>query len=242
MDFVLLSNYDDIRDAVHERLNPPAEYDNNPVLSFDYNGVQIDFSATQTPAQQQAQLYYMAWNDLGNFIGRVARSINFKYGQDGLTYPIRVSDHYSVDLHVSADMPRVLEFLGYDANRWAEGFDTREDIFEYAMSTPYFNALYFSLDFQTHQDRVRNKKRKMYQGMMEYLEQKNVKEKPKLTKDQRDAHLTRASEFFGVDLWNQVDQVFINYNRKEALKTKYNGDLVREWTNLSGKELGSVVS
>lgn len=242
VDFVLLGDYGAIRDAVHQRLNPPAEYDNKPVLSFDYNGVQIDFTATRTSEQQQAQLYYMAWNDLGNFIGRVARSINFKYGQDGLTYPLRISDHWSMDIPVSDDMPRVLEFLGYDSKRWEEGFDTREDIFEYAMQTPLFNALYFSLDFQTHQDRVRNKKRKMYQGMMEYLAQKGVQEKPKLTQEERDEHIIRASEHFNIDLRRMIQEQKELYVTREILKTKYNGDLVREWTGLAGKELGTVVS
>lgn len=241
IDMVLMGDYGDVRDAVDYALDTPTQYDNKPVLSFDYTGVQIDFTVCSTPQLQLAQLQYFAWNDLGNFIGRVARSMNFKYGHEGLKYIVRLSEHAVIELHISSDMPKVLEFLGYDVNRWYAGFKTKEEIFEYAASTPYFNSLYFSLEFQAHQDRVRNKKRKMYNSMLQYISDNYIEEKPKLTQEERDVHLERAAQFFGVDVVEEIKELKDKYARKEQLKTKFNGELVREWSGLNGPELGKAI-
>lgn len=229
-----------IKDLVRKRLNPPTEYDNNQFYSFEYKGVQVDF-IQMSPQTFLSSLAYFGWNDLGNFIGRIARSLNFKYGHDGLSYELHLADHYKLNVHVSSDTNEILEFLGYDPEQWNKGFDTKEEIFAYAASSKYFNALYFSLEEQGHVDRIRNKKRKMYQDMLTYIENNGIEPKPKLTQEERQVHYDRAVERFGNYFDEEVKASKQRYDISRKAKEFYNGDLVSKATGLTGKELGVLM-
>jgi hypothetical protein len=228
------------KQLIRERLNPTDEYDNGPFFSVEYSGVQVDFIFMHE-SEATSALHYFHWNDLGNFIGRVARSLNFKYGHDGLSYDKHFSDHYKISVPVSKDTQQILEFLGYDYQTWVNGFEEKNDIFEYAMSTPYFNATYFSLEEQAHNDRVRNRKRKMYQSMLEYIQEKGIEPKPKLTIEERHAHFNRANDFFGGELEKRVQEEQNKYDLSVKVKELFNGDIVSELTGLQGKELGGFI-
>lgn len=226
-----------LKDLIRSRLNVTTEYDNGPFFSVSYSGVQVDF-IFMSPTEFETALNYFHWNDLGNFIGRVARSVNFKYGHDGLSYDKHYSDHYKISVHVSSDIRKILEFLGYNYEKWSDGFADKEDIFEFAMQTPYFNSTYFSLEEQAHNDRVRNKKRKMYQAFLEFLKVKKVEPKPKLSQEERDIHYQRAIDIFGNEFDLKVKEAQAKYNKLLEVKKLFNGDIVSAHTGLTGKELG----
>jgi hypothetical protein len=235
------------KQLIRDRLQPTDEYDNGPFFSVEYKGVQVDFIFMHE-SEAQAALHYFHWNDLGNFIGRVARSLNFKYGHDGLSYDKHYSDHYKISVPVSKDTKKILEFLGYDYNVWLHGFEEKNDIFEYAMSTPYFNATYFSLEEQAHNDRVRNRKRKMYQSMLEHIQAKGVEGKPKLSQEEREAHFQRAITFFNNGFEKKVEEEKAKYDLSVKVKELFNGDIVSKLTGmfgkhsgLTGKELGQFI-
>jgi hypothetical protein len=176
-----------------------------------------------------------------NFIGRIARSLNFKFGHDGLWYTEHLDDHYKLDVFVSRDIEKILTFLGYDYERWSKGFDTIEDILAYGASSIYFNALYFSLDEQNNVDRVRNKKRKMYQAMLQYIEDNKLPYKSKLNEDQKWFHAVRAEIHFNNDFLTEVNDHRLAYGRHCLFKQLFNGDIVKAITGLEGKELGKVM-
>jgi hypothetical protein len=230
----------DQRQLIRDRINPTDEYNNGPFFSVEYKSVQVDFIFMHETEATTA-LQYFHWNDLGNFIGRVARSLNFKYGHDGLSYDKHFSDHYKISVPVSKDIKGILEFLGYDYETWVHGFDTKEEIFEYAMSTPYFNATYFSLEEQAHNDRVRNRKRKMYQSLLEYIEAKGVEKKPKLSQEEREEHYQRAISMFGNGFDIKVREEKNKYDLSVRAKELFNGDIVSSLTGLQGKELGGFI-
>lgn len=236
------SPYLNIPELVLNRLGPDlTHYHNNMFFSFEYKGVQVDF-ISMSPDIFIPALSYFAWNDLGNFIGRTARSINFKYGHEGLMYELRLGDHYKKAITVSTDVPTILEFLGYDSKVWEVGFDTEEEIFAYAASSTIFNALYFDLDEQGHNDRVRNRKRKMYQKMLQYIEDKGIEPRPKLTEEERKESYDRAREVFGDYFHNIVVSETAKYEKGLKFKEVYNGDIVASITNLKGKELGAFMN
>jgi hypothetical protein len=242
IDIVAIGNADEIHRAVEGRYLPSATYKNGHSFSFDYQGVQIDLIVESSAARADMLLDYFAWNDLGNFIGRVARSLNFKYGHMGLVYPLRLSDHKTEEIFISSDIVRILDFLGYDPTLWLRGFDTKEDVFEYAASSKFFNAQYFALEAQAHADRIRNKKRKMYQGFLEYIEAKNIQPLPKLTDEERHVHLMRAEALFKTNIRDEIARRQEEYAAMAVLKQKFTGELAREWTGLEGKVLGELVN
>lgn len=229
-----------INALVKERVNPAEDYNNGPFYSFLYKTAQVDF-IYHNEKDYEIALHYYSYNDVCNFIGRVARSLNFKFGHDGLFYEEHLDDHYKLSVFVSNDIQDILEFLGYDYFRWVEGFATIEEILEYGASSPYFNSLYFDLAEQNNVDRVRNKKRKMYQNMLEYIEKHNLQPKPKLNADERYQQALRAEHYFGNNFLTEVEQKKTEYCKHLQFKTLFNGDIVKEITGYEGKELGNFI-
>lgn len=243
IDFIvqLKSGFNIKQDIINKlKLSEDQYFDNNVSFSFNYKDVQIDFNLIDS--ENFMLMYnYHGDGDLGNFIGRTARSINFKYGHEGLIYEKHISDHHKISVVVSRDTKKSLEFLGYDYAKWLKGFDTEEEIFDYAVSSPFFNSLYFTLNEQAHNDRVRNKKRKMYQKMLTYIQNHGLEPKPKLTEYECDEHYKRAIELFGSSFDEDVKSQIAKYERDIFIKKFFNGEIVKEITNLNGKELGEFM-
>jgi hypothetical protein len=238
-----LEEYAGIRGMVRDRIGAFGkleEYDNGPFYSFLYKTAQVDFIFHRVQDFEIA-LHYYSWNDVCNFIGRVSRSLDFKFGHDGLWYDQHLDDHYKISVFVSNDIEKILTFLGYDYERWLKGFDTIEDILAYGASSTYFNALYFSLEEQNNVDRVRNKKRKMYQNMLKYIEAHALQPKPKLTADEREAQARRAAIHFQSNFLDEVAQRRADYCKHLQYKSLFNGDIVKQLTGLEGKELGKFI-
>lgn len=240
MDIVVQKESFNIKELIKKRLNPKEEFDNGPYFSVLYKNAQVDFIFHSKEDFESACNYY-AYNDISNFFGRVARSLNFKYGTDGLSYEKHLDDHYKISTIVSNDVQKCLEFLGYDYHIWKKGFDTENDIFKFTISSPYFNSLYFSLDEQNHNDKVRNRKRKMYQKMLEYIKLHEIKPKQKLTQIERLKHYQRAIKIFGNHFDLFVKEKEIDYQNHLIYKEKFNGDIVKTLVGLDGKELGGFM-
>jgi hypothetical protein len=234
-------NYN-IHKLVKERLNPSLELHNNMFYSFEYKGVQVDF-ISMSKENFLTALNYFAWNDLGNFIGRTARSLNFKYGHEGLMYELRLGDHYKNTILVSKNSKKILEFLGYDYEKWNTGFETKDEIFEFAVNSKYFNVSYFTLEDQSHNDRVRNKKRKMYQDMLAYIAEHNLinSGSGSLFSEKRLEHYNRARVCFGESFHEEVIQSTKEFEKQLKFKEYFNGDIVSKTTGLHGKELGKLM-
>lgn len=229
-----------IKQLVRERINPLEEYDNGPFYSFLYKTAQVDF-IFHSPEDYEIALHYYSYNDVCNFIGRVARSLNFKFGHDGLWYEEHLDDHYKLSVFVSRDIEKILKFLGYSYEKWLQGFDTIQDILEYGASSRYFNALYFSLEEQNNVDRVRNKKRQMYQKMLAYITANNLQPKPKLNAEEKVYHAQRAVEYFKNNFLEEIEYKRAEYRKHLQFKTMFNGDIVRDITGFEGKELGAFM-
>lgn len=237
---VLKKEYLDIPKIVKDKLNPSEVYNNGPFFSFLYKDAQVDFILAPDH-EYEATLTYMNWNDLSNFIGRVARSINFKYGHDGLSYEEHLDDHYKITVKVSTDILKILPFLGYKTIPFLNGFDTIEEILTYGASSTLFNSLYFTLEDQSHNDRVRNKKRKMYQNMLQYIIDNNIEPKPKLTPEERQKFYDKAVQVFGAKFDNEVKEARAKYEVHKQFKALFNGDIVNHITGFEGKSLGKCM-
>lgn len=110
---------------------------------------------------------YFAFNDLGNLIGRIAHAMGFKFGHEGLWYVVRKGTHVLENIKVSSNFGASLTFLGFDAERYLEGFETAEDIYRYVADSAFFNPDIFLLHNRNHAARTRDSKRKTYTGFLE---------------------------------------------------------------------------
>lgn len=133
---------------------------------------------------------YLSYNDLGNLIGRVAAAFGFKFAHDGLYILAwyshkgeersvgrvkedgKTNDHaeYKMEKLFISNFDQALEFLGFDSLRFAQGFDTIDDILDFVASSKYFCKDFFLFENRNHDQRKRDVKRPTYTRALEYFD------------------------------------------------------------------------
>ncbi len=117
---------------------------------------------------------YLNWNDLGNLVGVVASSNGFlKYGHDGLVYQFRDGDNLFKKVVLTTNWNTALDFFGYSKERYHEGFDTLEEIYEYAASSKFFTPDLYEFENRNHTQRTRDRKRPTYNGFLKWIEDRD---------------------------------------------------------------------
>jgi len=232
-------------DVVLEKFQPKDHFKNGSCLSFDYKDVQVDLILA--PAKEfNFSYYYFAWNDLGNFVGRTAHRLGFKFGHDGLWYVLRDPKDYSrviKEILVTQDFDLAVNFLGYRSQPFKIGFDTPNDIYQFVTTSPYFDPRQFLLVNRSYAARVRDKKRKMYTGMLEFIRQNY----PEIPEDcdpmpiDRNEHLARAFNDFP-EFKERYDSTMNEFHLDCKFKEKFNGKFVGKLFGLRGKELGECMT
>lgn len=154
---------------IAESFKPTEIVENGCTVSFDVDRFQIDLIGVSSWCFQVASDYF-AYNDLGNLMGRIAHTAGFKYGHTGLIYPVREGANIVDELELSVHPPYIFRFLGYDYIRFAAGFDTLEEIFQYAISSPFFDPAAYQPENQNHRARTRDRKRDSYQKFLAYID------------------------------------------------------------------------
>ena len=66
---------DQVRHFIESNFNPTEIFHNGNAWSFDYKEVQVDFILVDAK-DFDSNYHYLAFNDLGNFIGRLAHSFS----------------------------------------------------------------------------------------------------------------------------------------------------------------------
>lgn len=247
----------------HEALRAWAEntcltremVDNGPVLSLEYRttptsreGFQVDLILA--PAEEfDFSLAYFSFNDLGNLIGRTAHKMGFKYGHNGLLYPFRDGTHLFGDVLVSRDLDQSLQFLGYAPERFHQGFEHLDDIFDYVVQSDYFNPAMFLLENRNHASRTRDRKRKTYRDFLEWIAQRpDLLAYPWADRDdlpardqEKQRFLTRALDQFP-DFAARLDTATHRRDVAAVVRARFNGERVAAWTGLSGRALGQFMA
>jgi hypothetical protein len=220
-------------------------------VSLDIMGLQVDLILVNRDEFNTARTYY-AFNDLGNFMGRIAERMGFKYGWDGLWKEL-INDKGEpfAKILVSRDVAQIFEFLGYDHGRFSRGFETQEDVFTFAASTRYFNRRIYLLESRNHKSRARDAKRKSYTAFLTWLGMKPELEKyqwleytpgdKSAERDKEKAYwLEKSYDYFpgleGLVIIKQTE----DQQAREAKKV-WNGAIVTAITGLTGKALGDFM-
>jgi len=236
-----------VRDELQKLFNPAEIYRNSHIYSFDYKELQIDVILTP-PKDWETAITYFSYNDLGNFMGRIANRFGLKYGHFGLAFNHTHDGMGMGDIMISRDIPKIYEFLGFDYDKFLDGFNELEDVFEYVVNSKYFTPQLFAYENLDHQNRTRNAKRNSYQAFLDYIKENedslntdesfvNRKKGTNMT-EYEFKHLKRADSFFGV---NTIEQIAAFQKRVKARKeahTKFNGNSIMEKYGFEGKELG----
>ena len=174
---------------------------------------------------------YLSYNDLGNLIGRVAAAFGFKFAHDGL-YILAWYDHKGEERSVGrvkeygktndcaehrieklfiSNFDEALEFLGFDSLRFAQGFNTIDDILDFVANSKYFCKDFFLFENRNHDQRKRDVKRPTYTRALEYFDT--------LVEAKSRDEVTRA---FKADVATKYPSIVnIKRNMQKEIKRKY---------------------
>lgn len=207
------------------------------VTSFEYKEFQIDLIYVNQETIDYA-LNYFSFSDLGNLVGRIAHRFGLKHGHNGLFLPLRDGDNKFAEILLTDDYSTALKFLGLDSDKFKEGFDDLEDIFEFVTSSKWFHPDSYDLAELSHMHRTRDKKRVTYQKFLEYIKDW----------DSEVIEINRNKQDYMEDIFNffpgsgeQFRKVMAELAMMRNAKQKFNGEVVFELTGLKDKELGEFM-
>ena len=217
-------------------------YMNNDVWSFDYKEFQIDLIFVELK-DFNTSIHYYSYNDLGNLMGRIANKFGTRYGHRGLEYKLKSEYGKNClfeNVLLSKDIKKVFEFLGFDYQKFKDGFDTLTEIFDFVISSKYFNKSIFLYENLNHQNRTRNKKRNSYIEFLAYISNKETFE---YEFKEEDEYFFYANNFFPeANLINLKYQNIEKIKKHQEFKIKFNGNLIKEnYPDLFGKKLGNFL-
>lgn len=232
-------NYgDSVRRYIEKVFEPNEIFHNGNCYSFDYKEVQVDFMCIDSE-HYDSNYHYLAFNDLGNYIGRIAHRMGLKYGQEGLWY-----NHYQKGQNlgrvmISKNYREIFDFLGLDYSRWLEGFDELEDTFEFALSSKYFDSEMFQLDSLNRINRERNLKRASYMSFLDWIN----KNHPNVEGDTLDTNLIKTvnAKFPDANFMLNIKEIEYVEAKKAYVNAKFNGKMVMDRYGLEGKEIGEAL-
>jgi hypothetical protein len=232
-----------VRDYITETFKPNEIFHNGNCYSFDYKELQVDV-ITLAPEHFDSNEMYLSYNDLGNFIGRIAQGFGLKYGQEGLWYEHYFKGGNIARIPISKDYRDIFKFLGLSYERWEQGFDELEDIFEYISTCKFFNWEMFQLSRLNKINRERNLKRKSYMSFLEWMD-KNVRDDNHLfefnqSQECYNEEIVEAFPYANLDL--EIRKAEYEYCKSLYIKSKFSGGDVMRKYGFKGKELGDALT
>lgn len=236
-------NLYNMREYIISCFNPNEIFHNGDCWSFDYKELQVDF-ITVSGENFESLLNYLNFNDLGNFIGKIAMGFGCKYGQEGLWVEHYFKGTNLGKIILSKDPKRMLEFLGLSYERYQEGFDELVDIFKFISASPYFNWEKVQLENNNKVNRDRDKKRTTYQEFLKWIDE-NVRDDAHNYQTEKDKTIYYdmiSKAFPEANLEMEVRRLEYEYCRELYIKSKFNGGEVMRRYGLQGKELGDAMT
>jgi hypothetical protein len=231
------------RHSIEEHLNEilsDSSYEivrNGPVSSFamelgNNEQFQIDLNYVDIADFECAYLYH-GNGDLGNLLGRIFAGIGLKYRHTGLYYIHRNEDNIIGDILLTNDTQEIYNVIGLKMPD--EPFETREDVFDFVTSSPFFHPSFFTFDNRNNHARQRDSNRPNYMAFLEYIDQKSYRVKPLAGKD------------FGMSMvfhFGKLAHLF-NLMKAEAgrvlAKSVIDPVMIEQSTGLGGQDLGILM-
>lgn len=238
LDAGYVRNQFDWFDSLCSDLNVDEIHRVRNIYSMLYMNFQVDIFMTKTN-ELDSSANFMSYNILGNLLGRIYHKFNLRFGEAGLFYVLRgFSNHISKEIVVTRDMQKILSFLGLSYERWKEGFNNVEEIFEYVIESPYFCSNSYSPEY--YHVRKRANERPDFVKFLDYIETNKIDknfpfEKPK------EIYLGMIDFYFKTDLKSAHEKHIIRQERLQRIAEKFNGRLVKDLLNIEGKEVGAFL-
>jgi len=215
---------------------------NTSVISILYDGAQVDLAFHPLEDFESAYNYYRN-SDAGNLMGVMFKKLSLKFGAKGLSFPVKLGDAEKLgEVLISKNIKEILEFGGFDYNKWKAGFETPEELYEWITQSKFFNREFFAFEALSHQNRIRNRKRPGYAGFLVWLEDRKFSNPFEPAKNKSEYLFQSLVHFGNFTALEQINNLLFEYRRRKDANKLFNGGLLLEWTGLTGKDLGRVMA
>ena len=226
-------------DAIQKRITNIVY--NNDEVSILNNGAQLDFRIIK-PKYWESSVYFCNYDPSSNALGRIARWMGSRFGYKGLVYPVYTENGENrLDDIILSDSPqKIEEFFGLKPK---DNFNNKEKIFEYITSNKYYGIDCFKEENWDNATRTRNRKRKLFCELVEYLcINHNYNKIEYLSRERKSEYINLYNESFPeVNLKERVFTARKEYRVNKELTNKFNGSTVIALTDLRGAKLGKVL-
>ena len=220
---------------------------NTSVVSINYMGVQCDLCFH--PEEDVLTAYqYMRNSDCSNMVGVLCRdALGYRLTHKGLVYPVKFAQDDALgEVLVSKNFRKIFEFCDLNYDEWLTGFKNPEELFHWITQSKYFNAEAFKFENLNHENRTRNRKRKVYAEFVEWLLNKEFKNYEGTINKQE--HLFRGMFYFYEEApypylrWtDQIEPLITQRYHWERARNIFNGSVIQELTGASGPMLGKIL-
>jgi hypothetical protein len=146
-------------------------------------------------------------------------------------------------IYITKNMRNAFEFIGLSFDQWIKGFDSVEDIFDFVISSPYFDSDSFKFENLNAQNRHRFQRREIFCKFIEYVERIKVSRKIEWNSE-RDNYLPMIDSYFPeVGLITRISEIKMQEEKQRNTYKKFNGHIVmQQHPYLQGPKLGSSMS
>jgi len=234
MDVLVLGRRDNnkVKEILIKAFNPPPGqiYCNIHVVSFEHKELQIDLIFTKESQWESSKLFFK-YGDLGNLLGKMYHKINLKYGFEGLKMVIRDLDDTKKlgEFIISTDGEKIFEFMGLSWDRYLQGFDNEQEIFDYIIQSRFFDPEAFKFENLNHINRKRNRRRKGYGEFVKFVEEANIKSNYTFDETDKTKHIQEIEEYFDVKITDEINRLQQAEKLRQEIAGKFDGRKVMEW-------------
>lgn len=214
---------------------------NGNCISFPVEGFQVDILLFSEIVFDIAQVYYAY--ESGNFMGRMADKMGLSYGHRGLYLQVPLSyfgkglpDHEYKEILISRDPEIIFHILGFDYERFKEGFRNFDDMSKWVAASRYFSPEVFAFESLNSINRTRNRKRPVYAAFVEWC-QSQPKRQDAPSKERVRNIMVQMYPGVQAKIDELQAEVILNAERR----AKFNGHLVKELLGLEGAALGDFI-
>lgn len=210
---------------------------NGNVVSYEFEEFQVDLiKSTETIFENHC--YYLDYNDLGGILGQITYQYRIKYGHKGLILTVHYKNDPTLPMGpiILTHEPREFyKFMGMDFSVLERGFQTEEEFFHFLTTCRFFKKEFFRDVNYNHGHRTRAKKRPLYGRFLDYLGD--------LGDERAEVDVIAVQEetlrYFGK--FEEYERIKERYEIKQAVKSKFNGEIVGRVTGRERQALGDFM-
>jgi hypothetical protein len=231
LDILVVSKQDgssnNFNPSTHTKINSPSISKEGGQLHFIFRDFQVDLIYTPKEALAMA-MYFYSFADYGMIMGKLVTRAEFNFKPDGLYTKALTRNPRAVPSILLTNEPKeVSSFLGVDHSKWENGFETEQEVFDFILSSKFFRL----------PSMTKTNERPMINRFLSYCDAKSLSEiqLQSFTADEKDKMFQDALNNFGK--MDEYKAIVAKIEASRAVKAKFHGGMVKDWTGLTGKDL-----